>query len=585
MAFTAVTVTGTYQREDGTPASGTVTFTLTAPIRDNVTNVTRIPVDIVATLNASGAISQIVTANDDPTTLPTGTGYMVVERISGASNRLYTVIVPRAGGTVDISTLAPTSLAAVLYTNAQVLVGLLAARPGAGTKPVGTLYWASDTLALYETDGVATWTGVGGAGGVSSFNSRVGAVVPVASDYPGAAAGTASAALAATDATTTNSRAPTGAATGDLTGTFPAPTLATVVAAAGPIGSASVVPVVTIDAKGRVTALSSAPIATTAPPIDGKVATVGTTAFGTGVTGDTVDRWTVGGDGKLSWGPGNGAVDTTLARQTAGQLLVPAVENRVDGTGLAVLSLLTRLSNGTAIPTLGWDVTNGVGEPRATKFGIGASRGATNGRGILLFLANNAADGTSVTTADESFRLSSNGNVQFASGKSLGIGIAPLAALHVYNASTTLARIESGSATASASFSFAKFTGTNQEWQFGIGGGDGSNNLNIYDATAGAIRFSLTTAGDIRVPTIGAGLRVAEGANAKQGTAVLVAGTLTVANTSVTATSRIFLTSQVDGGAVGFLRVSARVAGTSFTITSSSATDTSTVAFEIFEPA
>lgn len=81
------------------------------------------------------------------------------------------------------------------------------------------------------------------------------------------------------------------------------------------------------------------------------------------------------------------------------------------------------------------------------------------------------------------------------------------------------------------------------------------------------------------------GFRATEGANAKQGTAVLVAGTVTVANTSVTAVSRIFLTSQVDGGTVGFLRVSARTAGTSFTITSSSATDTSTVAFEIFEPA
>jgi hypothetical protein len=81
-----------------------------------------------------------------------------------------------------------------------------------------------------------------------------------------------------------------------------------------------------------------------------------------------------------------------------------------------------------------------------------------------------------------------------------------------------------------------------------------------------------------------AGLSVTEGANAKQGIAVLVAGTLVVANTAVTANSRIFLTSQVGGGAPGWVRVSARVAGTSFTILSSSATDTSTIAYEIFEP-
>lgn len=81
------------------------------------------------------------------------------------------------------------------------------------------------------------------------------------------------------------------------------------------------------------------------------------------------------------------------------------------------------------------------------------------------------------------------------------------------------------------------------------------------------------------------GLRITEGANAKQGTAILVAGESVVANTSVTANSRIFLTSQADGGTPGFLRVSARVAGTSFTITSSNALDTSTIAYEIFEPA
>src|SRR5262252_7691870 len=38
------------------------------------------------------------------------------------------------------------------------------------------------------------------------------------------------------------------------------------------------------------------------------------------------------------------------------------------------------------------------------------------------------------------------------------------------------------------------------------------------------------------------------------------------------------------GAAPGFVRVSARVVGTSFTITSSSGTDTSTIGFEIFEP-
>jgi hypothetical protein len=90
--------------------------------------------------------------------------------------------------------------------------------------------------------------------------------------------------------------------------------------------------------------------------------------------------------------------------------------------------------------------------------------------------------------------------------------------------------------------------------------------------------------GNLAINTLGNGLRVKEGANAKMGTAVLVAGTLVVANTSVTANSRILLTTNTVGGTAGFLVVSARTPGTSFTILSSNVADTSTVAWQIFEP-
>lgn len=93
----------------------------------------------------------------------------------------------------------------------------------------------------------------------------------------------------------------------------------------------------------------------------------------------------------------------------------------------------------------------------------------------------------------------------------------------------------------------------------------------------------LDAAGNYLLRGLGAGLAVREGANCKQGVATLVAGTVTVANTSITASSRVQLTAQ-DNNATGALRVSARVAGTSFTITSSNAGDTGVVAYEIFEP-
>lgn len=95
------------------------------------------------------------------------------------------------------------------------------------------------------------------------------------------------------------------------------------------------------------------------------------------------------------------------------------------------------------------------------------------------------------------------------------------------------------------------------------------------------------TPGSVAVTTVGRGVRIKEGTNAKQGVATLVAGTVTVANTSVTASSRIFLTVQSLGTVTApkTVAVTARTAGTSFTITSADATDTSVVAYEIFESA
>lgn len=80
------------------------------------------------------------------------------------------------------------------------------------------------------------------------------------------------------------------------------------------------------------------------------------------------------------------------------------------------------------------------------------------------------------------------------------------------------------------------------------------------------------------------GVTLREAANSRMGVATLVGGTVVIANTSVTANTRIFVMCQTPGGAPGFLRVSARTPGTNFTILSSSGTDTSVVAFLLVEP-
>lgn len=79
------------------------------------------------------------------------------------------------------------------------------------------------------------------------------------------------------------------------------------------------------------------------------------------------------------------------------------------------------------------------------------------------------------------------------------------------------------------------------------------------------------------------GLAFTAGATARLGFGQLVGGTLVVNNATVNANTLIFLTSQVDGGTPGFLRVTAKVAGVSFTVTSSSVLDTSTFAYLLID--
>jgi len=93
----------------------------------------------------------------------------------------------------------------------------------------------------------------------------------------------------------------------------------------------------------------------------------------------------------------------------------------------------------------------------------------------------------------------------------------------------------------------------------------------------------VTQTGNLALDSVGNGIFIKEGTNATMGVATLVAGTVTVNNTGVTANSRIFLTHQNNAGTPGFVSITAKVVGTSFTITSSNAADTSDIAWIKFE--
>ncbi len=84
-----------------------------------------------------------------------------------------------------------------------------------------------------------------------------------------------------------------------------------------------------------------------------------------------------------------------------------------------------------------------------------------------------------------------------------------------------------------------------------------------------------TSTANVIVATAGKGLQIKEGSNARMGTATLSSGTITIANTSVTANTRIFVSrySINSSTALGTLSVGTVTGSTSFVIDSRKTTD------------
>lgn len=82
-------------------------------------------------------------------------------------------------------------------------------------------------------------------------------------------------------------------------------------------------------------------------------------------------------------------------------------------------------------------------------------------------------------------------------------------------------------------------------------------------------------AGNVTIPA-GGGFQATAGAAESLHTVTLVAGTATVANPNITATSKLFLSRKTAGGTLGDLSYTLN-AGVGYTVNSTSNTDTSTV--------
>lgn len=277
--------------------------------------------------------------------------------------------------------------------------------------------------------------------------------------------------------------------------------------------------------------------------------------------GTQVERFRITTAGGFSVG------DAGNAYGTAGQVLTSAgnapptwsspasgAANTLTGTTLApnvVTSSLTSLGTLTSL-TLSGAIT-------------GATDLTTTGNTIL---GNAAADTLNV----------GNGGLIKDANSNVGINMSP--------ASTVALEIKEADAGQDLIVGLSAGTGARAQLRSIAQADNTSSVVTISTTTAGsaAERLRIDATGQIIVQTASKGISIKEGSNCKMGIATLVTGSAVVSNTAVTSTSRILLTSQVDGGTPGWLRVSARTAGTSFTITSSSATDTSTVAYFIIEP-
>ena len=105
-AFTAITVSGTFQDTTSSgevPSVGSVSFMASGPMEDTVNHVVREPARVSVALDGSGHFSVTLPATDDTGVTPTGVVYNVEILIQGQPPRRFSIPLPHATPSVDIS--------------------------------------------------------------------------------------------------------------------------------------------------------------------------------------------------------------------------------------------------------------------------------------------------------------------------------------------------------------------------------------------------------------------------------------------------------------------------------------------------
>lgn len=196
------------------------------------------------------------------------------------------------------------------------------------------------------------------------------------------------------DGRLSNSRAPSGSAGGDLTGTFPSPALTTTGVAALTYGNASSVSVLAVDAKGRITGATSQTIAISGSQVtSGTVAATylpaGTTAAaGVLQLGTTAGTAIQGNDPRIGANGGFLIFNTVGANQSIASTAIPSGVRKVKvtvigGGGGGCSSGLNAGNGGSSVFSINGTTVTATGGSGGTSTGSGGGGGVAAVAGII----------------------------------------------------------------------------------------------------------------------------------------------------------------------------------------------------------